>query len=227
MLELYEYERPYFYNLPPPKRGSSALDSAKGEPAEKREDNVLRARRTIRRLIEANVSPSRKPIFMTFTFARNVRTLEEANPLFSTAVKEMQRRWGRTRYLCVPEFQQRGAVHYHAIFFDLPYILHIKRKMSKLWPHGFVQVKAIRKVKSIGLYVSKYLQKGVGDERTVGHKAFFTSRRMIRPIEERGDNRIDSALLGLTLDTEAVESYASRYGTVVYRRLRNNDYVYR
>jgi len=223
LVELYKYSRPYFYNIPPNK--SRGADSVLAKPAEKRDDHILRSRRTIRRLIEANVNAKTKPVFITFTFARNVCSLEEANPLFSTCVKEMQRRWGRSRYLCVPEFQKRGAVHYHVIFFDLPFIPHIKQKMSKLWQHGFCQVKAIRKIKNIGAYVSKYLQKGVGDERSRGKKSYFCSRNMVKPIEYRGEKGIDIALGGMILEDEAVESFQSRQGTVIYSRYRNLDYV--
>jgi len=214
--ELYTYARPYFYNWGPAKKTTAEGRS----PADKkRDDHVLRARRQIRRLVNANTA-SEVPKFVTFTFAKNIRSLQEANPLFTRFQKEMQRRFGRTRYLCVPEFQKRGAVHYHVIYFDLPYIPRIKEEFSKLWSHGWVKVIAVRKIRNVGAYVSKYLQKGLGDRRSVGQKGYFCSRRMIQPEEFRAEEGIDRLLLGTTFESEAVESFEGGRGKVDYQRLR-------
>jgi len=216
LIEYYSYEKPYSYNWAPTQKGSDS----KPEADSKRNDHILRARRSIRRLIECNVQKDNLPIFLTLTFMRNIQTLEEANPLFTKFAKELQRRYGKSRYLCVPEFQKRGAVHYHVIFFDLRYIPRIKEVMKKLWVHGFSQVKAVRKIKSIGAYVSKYLQKGVGDERTIKKKGYFCSRGMERPIEYREQLTVDELLKRYIFNEEASEAFESRNGSVIYKRLR-------
>lgn len=229
VVEEYRYENPYYYNWGPEKIKS------KGETVqhkEKRGDHLERARKNIRRVIEANVEKENLPIFITYTFKKNIKSLKTANPLFSKHVKELQRRYGKLRYLCVPEFQKRGAVHYHVIYFDLPYIRNIKEKVQKLWPHGFSQVKAVRKIKSIGAYVSKYLQKSVGDERRKrGEKGYFTSRGLRRPYELRNEESVDNELDELKsrnrMEMEFESSYEGPKGRVIYKRYKKTDYVRR
>jgi len=219
LLELYEYPAPYFYNMAGRNtRGASSGLANAPIKGEKRDDHILRARRQIRRLIEANVV--QLPIFITYTFKKNIESLEEANPLLTKHLKELQRRYGKLKYLVVPEFQKRGAVHYHVIFFNLPYIKNLKIKLQKLWPYGFSQVKAIRKVRSIGAYVSKYLQKSINDSRTTRRKSYFCSRNLRKPLELRDEGAIDMYLGGVNVEVEAVESYESGLGTVIYKRLR-------
>jgi len=219
VVEMYQYPQPYFYNWGPGKQshGDGVVRAAK-----KRDDHILRARRMIRRLINANTA-TETPKFITLTFANNVRSLAEANPQFSKFTKELQRRCGKTRYLCVPEFQKRGAVHYHVIYFDLPYVQRLKELIQKLWPHGFVKVIAVREIRNIGAYVSKYLQKGVGDARTVMKKGYFCSRRMQKPQEIRDESRIDNFLSSCTLEIEAAEKFESRQGTISYVRSIRRD----
>lgn len=229
VIEEYRYERDYFYNWGPEKKSGGERGIVH---VEKRGDHLERARRSIRRVIECNTSKERLPIFITYTFKKNIKSLKEANPLFSKHVKELQRRYGKVKYLCVPEFQRRGAVHYHVIYFDLPYIKNVKKVMEKLWPYGFSQVKAIRKIRSIGAYVSKYLQKGVADERRKrGEKGYFTSRGLKRPVEIRDEEHVDSELQDIEsrnrMEKEFESSYDSPRGRVVYKRYKLSDYVER
>lgn len=216
IVEEYRYAHPYLFNLAPGKARTDEDAPPRESPTDKRGDHVLRARRMIRRVIDANVTGL--PIFITYTFKRNVKSLEEANPIFSAHVKELQRRYGKLKYLCVPEFQKRGAVHYHVIYFNLPYIKNIKGVMEKLWPHGFSQVRAIRKVKRIGLYVAKYLQKGVDDRRTRGRKSYFTSRGLVRPYEIRDEASVDNFLSSCTLQREFEGTFEAPLGSVSYYR---------
>ena len=217
VLELYEYEKPYSYNWNPPHKATGETAPG-GNTSEKREDHILRARRQIRRIIDANTVGL--PIFITYTFKKNIKELSEANPLFSSHIKELQRRYGKLQYLCVPEFQKRGAVHYHVIFFNLPYIPKIKDKFQTLWKHGFIQVKAIRKIQRIGLYVSKYLQKSIDDSRTKNRKSFFCSRNIIRPIEIRNEQSIDNFIKENKMRLEFKSSFSSFTGSVNYSRLK-------
>jgi hypothetical protein len=45
------------------------------------------------------------------------------------------------KYLATWEKQKRGAIHYHVIFFDFPYIA--KEKLQNLWSHGFIKINRI------------------------------------------------------------------------------------
>lgn len=45
------------------------------------------------------------------------------------------------KYLAVWEKQKRGAIHYHIIFFDLPFIKH--KALQDIWGYGFIKINKI------------------------------------------------------------------------------------
>lgn len=214
--ELYEYERPYFYNRSPQKKAGSTTPSPslKG----RRADNLTSARMRIRRLIASNESAYGERLkFVTFTFARNVTNLEEANRLWAEFARKMRERHGALKYLCVVEFQKRGAIHYHVLYFNLPFVYGVKDALAKTWGHGFVKIVTVSHVKNLGAYVSKYLQKDIMDRRLVGEKAFFCSKGLIQPEEFRNEASIDKVLAECTMDSEVVREYStSHFGRIHY-----------
>ena len=151
--------------------------------------SISRARLKIRRLIACNSGQHEgfKDKFMTFTFAKNIKNLREANALWSKFIPRLKKYVGHPlKYVAVVEFQDKtrgGVIHYHAVFFNLPYILN--DKIAEIWSHGFIKINNVRKIHSIGAYVSKYLQKGVVDARLFNEKCYFTSRGLIKPIVVR------------------------------------------
>ena len=52
------------------------------------------------------------------------------------------------------EKQERGSIHYHVIFFGLPYIK--KPELQEIWNKGFVK-NGIEKFGSLGRYLIKYM----------------------------------------------------------------------
>lgn len=183
--ELYQYENPYLYNLPPLPRGDRTSPT---RPRPRRADNLYRARQRIRRLIASNTGIyGEKLKFITYTFKKNITDLGEANKLWTQYQKKMRRTFGTLKYLCVVEFQKRGAIHYHVLYFNLPFIYDIKSKLRHAWSHGHISCKVIDHVKHVGAYVSKYLVKEVLDLRLARQKAYFTSRHLKQPKEKRNE----------------------------------------
>jgi len=218
MVEWYRYEKPYMFNFPvDPKDRAGKRDKTRP----RREDNLFRTRTTIRRVVEANVRGDCMPKFVTYTFAENVTDYKKAADKWRTYIERLNRAFGKQSYLVVCEFQERGAVHYHAIHFSLPFIPRAKHRIAELWGDGFIKIKAIKKVRSVGAYVSKYLQKENYDLRLAGKKAFFTSNGLKRPYEIRQVIHIDAFLTACTLVEDAQrEYYSSRLGRVLYTRLK-------
>jgi len=84
-----------------------------------RPDNAHRRRRSFERLVKSNLVGSNPPIFLTLTMATCV-SLSLADPLASRFFASLRRKHGQhVRYIYVPEFQERGAVHYHALVWGL------------------------------------------------------------------------------------------------------------
>ncbi len=142
--------------------------------------SLNRAKTEIRRLVNANPQLNK---FLTLTFAENITDLKEANYIFNQFIKRIAYKYRDFEYLAVPEFQKRGAVHYHLLC-KLPFVE--MAEIELLWGQGFVRVNKIANVNNVGAYVCKYLSKDLFDERSFNKKKFFRSQSLIKPIEMLG-----------------------------------------
>jgi len=147
---------------------------------QKQQYSINRTRTEIRRLINSNPQLTK---FMTLTFAKNITDLKEANYIFNQFIKRMNYKYPDFKYLAIPEFQQRGAVHYHLLC-EMPFI-HF-REITEIWGQGNIDIKKLNDVDNIGAYVCKYLSKDMFDERTFGKKKYFRSQTLSEPIEILG-----------------------------------------
>lgn len=193
VIELYEYEKEVRtgkdkdFEKPVGRRGKrrEGLEWIDKETREKnRADALQRAKKTLRRLINANVDAwGEKAKFFTLTFRDNVQDIKMANYEFKKFRQRLEYYLGlRLKYVAVIEFQQRGAVHYHMVTFNMPYVPHAE--LERIWGHGFIKVNAIDEVDNVGAYVTKYMTKDNDDERLKGEKCYFSSRGLIKPAEE-------------------------------------------
>lgn len=179
---------------------------------------LVRARRELRRIINSNFNRwGELSKFVTLTFRNNVFDLQLANKHFRSFIKRLNYAVFKTKdsvakYTAVVEFQKRGAVHYHVVFYNLPYIA--KEDLERIWGHGFVDIHVIDNVDNVGAYVSKYLTKSNFDERLRGHKCYFNSRGLKKPIVR--------LLKPLELE-ELLKSLPEN--ALVYERLYSNEYV--
>lgn len=98
---------------------------------------------------------------MPSAFADNIKDIAVAHPEFRKFVKRLgyhiDNKETYLKYLTVPEFQKRGAVHYHVVLFNLPYIKN--KVLAKVGDNGFVKLNVIEDVANIGAYVCKYMTK--------------------------------------------------------------------
>lgn len=253
VVELYTYEKPYGFNYSPFERrsGVSSIESGvcdNERERKRRDDNLRNVRTSIRRLVECNFQAyGYEPLFLTFTFRENIKDLAVANNYFHDFI----RRFGnflscRVRYLAVVEFQKRGAVHYHCIFFNIPLWVEEAercphgqercdwqeigacsygkqyRNVAKLWKHGFVDIERIRSAKRVGAYVCKYLDKSVLDTRLVGQKAYFTSKGLLRSRVLRNEKDIDAELEKHIIKEVLLES---SFSTINYSLVKYKQYL--
>jgi len=213
-LEVYEYEIPYFYNWG--TYGTKEIEET-AIVGTKRIDNIARAQRQIKRLVNSNVFLyGYNPIFITYTFAENVQDISRANAEFKRHIDALRKRIvGRSlKYVCVPETQKRGAIHYHVVFFDLPYIEGIKKIFAESWGQGFVQVKAVKHVSNVGAYVSKYFGKQWASERKPKTKNFFSSEGLAQPEVFRSLDILRS--FDTIQEDFKQQFFSSKYGSITY-----------
>ena len=137
----------------------------------------------VARIVDCNFDDNTK--FMTLTFKENIQDITYTNYEFNKFIKRLNfylyhEKKQKLKYLAVWENQKRGAIHYHIIFFDFPFIK--TKELEKIWGHGFVKINKIDvdSKDNRGRYVSKYFSKDI-DMKNYKQKAFFKSRNLKMP----------------------------------------------
>jgi methylase of polypeptide subunit release factors len=121
--------------------------------------------------------PEYKPVMVTLTFKENITDLKFANKQFINFRKRLNRHLSfNIKYVTVPEFQKRGAVHYHMIILNLPFI-DIQMFQHKIWGHGHVDIQKLYQKEGsynrVYSYIIKYFAKSFADSRQHKAKRYF------------------------------------------------------
>jgi hypothetical protein len=170
--------------------------------------SARRAKKMIKRLIYSNCftwlknnNKPYRPVTMTLTFAENIQDLKRANREFSKFILRLNYeintldgknpKQNNLKYLAVFELQKRGAIHYHIIFFNLPFINNIYDKIKSIWGNGIINVGGTKKnlpnvnkedkIKKIIEYFTKYIQKSIYDNAFPNQKKYITSKGLLKP----------------------------------------------
>jgi len=154
----------------------------------KRRDNARRAKVAFARLVRANLGGDDRPILITLTYAQNQTDIRSAYGDFTSFIQALRFRFGKGfKYIATPEFQKRGAVHFHALVWGLPKTLVLReredRVIAGLWARGFVSVDNTDGNEKLSYYLAKYMVKAYTDSRLIGQKAYIASRNVSRPVQ--------------------------------------------
>jgi len=219
MLEIYDFFCPIIFGA---KRINKFEEIKQEKPpltAEQRNEAILssarRAKRNIRRLIYANAWRWFKengrpytPIPMTLTFRDNVQVVKTGSAEFTKFIRRLNYEVGIIeggkntleskksvlKYLGVIQFQPESQrVHYHVLFFNLPFMKNIYDRMDRIWGKGLFNVNGKDKgsfktltekvnLKKIIDYYSQYITQTCYDRRLFGKKKCFGSRGLLKPI---------------------------------------------
>lgn len=233
-IQIYNYKHPHVLkdkNLEVMKDFYNTKTKEKRKPNKNQdlrqleEKNLLRSKFELQRLVKTNIKDFKT--FLTLTFADNVTSIEQANKQFNiwrTYIKQL-----KSDFKCVgvPEFQKRGAVHYHLltnIDYNDDLILSqeeikIYNKYSgwqvgknvKGWSYGYSMCKNMEDINVIG-YISKYMTKDI-DNRLWGKRRYFYTRNLKRPQTFTIDitKLQDFALYVDLLTKDYEEQYSSSY----------------
>jgi hypothetical protein len=216
IIEIYEYERNI--KVQGNKSGRGGREEAVTDKEKNRADSLARAKKTLRRLINANVGEWGKMAkFVTLTFRENMTDIKKANYEFKKFIKRLNYEFNeKFKYSAVIEFQKRGAIHYHVIFYDLIYIP--VKALERIWGNGFVKINKIDQVDNVGAYVTKYMSKDNGDPRLAGEKSYFNSRGLHKPLEIDIEKKEKESLKETLKDYEAYKAdFENDYaGNIVY-----------
>lgn len=202
-VERYLYSKPFCYGYEVRKFGR------KVKLLKRTKTSKLKSRSKIRALVNAN---EQLKTFLTLTFARNVQDLTEANYEFKKFIERAKYNFGAFSYVCVVEFQKRGAVHYHIVW-SLDYVPI--RELEALWAQGFVWLTRCRNIRNIGAYFAKHGSKGENDPiesvKLSGRKKFFCSRGLNRPLIIRDKNEIANFMAWNLLNVKPFFAKHSEY----------------
>ena len=197
-LEIWEYlSEPVVYSITDDKETNNKngnIESVieKKKPDVKQEYDAIKRKQKhyeqmrweISRIIDCNFDDNTK--FMTLTFKENIQDVKYTNVEFKKFIKRLNyylynEKKQKLKYLAEWEKQKRGAIHYHIIFFELPFI-NID-ELQRIWGNGFVKINKIDvdSKDNRGRYVSKYFSKDI-DEKDYKQKAFFKSQNLKKPI---------------------------------------------
>jgi hypothetical protein len=210
----------------PGKRGGAREPKKR----EARMDNTFRAKRTVRRLINANVDrhsgEKNRDKFLTLTFAENMTDIQQANRHFHSFVKKLRYHHGDFEYVGVPQIQWQRydkygvkVWHHHVAMFGPPYVP--QKELVEEWGHGMVSIEAMEAYENPGSYMSRYMGKDFAGEELTGHRRFFTSQGLYRPEEIRAGS-VGEILKSLNIPEECKTfevTYISNplVGPVTYR----------
>ena len=198
IVEIYEYSEGYLkgFTLTENEINNRTSSESNTGDTNSRERALKRAKTNLRRLINSNVGQYGKEFtakFLTLTFRENVQDIKQANYEFQKFIKRLNYKLYGTKkanlkYTTVIEFQKRGAIHYHTIIYNMPYLE--ANEISNIWENGFIKINKIDDIDNVGAYVGEYLgqaEKGQGhdpeDDRLKGRKSYFSSRGLFKPIE--------------------------------------------
>lgn len=177
-------------------------DYSKNEKGEIRNDSLYRSSQLLDSLVTCNYKEFVS--FLTLTFAKNEKDLTSANRKFNKWTESIRKKFPNFKYLAVPEFQKRGAVHYH-ILTNIPCGSDlIPRRRSKTlynpstnkttvleyyslkyWTHGYSSAFDISTTDdnfNIAKYIQKYFWKDI-DDRLFGRRKIMYSQNLEKPID--------------------------------------------
>jgi hypothetical protein len=126
--ETYEYHKAQTGSKPGKHGGAR-----EPKKREARMDNIFRAKKTVRKLVNANVGrhsgEKNRDKFLTLTFAENMTDIQQANRHFHNFVKKLRYHHEDLEYVGVPQIQwqryEKYGVkvwHYRVAIFGLPYV---------------------------------------------------------------------------------------------------------
>lgn len=165
------------------------------------EKNINRAKIEMQRLIKSNIEEFKTFITLTFDTNKNadidINDISDANKKFNIWKTYIKRLKNDFKYVCVPEFQKRGAVHYHLLtnldYNTSPLLLqeittwnkksrtYKTGKPIKGWKYGYSMAINLKGINVVG-YMSKYMTKDI-DSRLFGMRRYHYSRNLIKPTE--------------------------------------------
>jgi len=180
-IELFNYEREINPKIKSGRR--KRVKQRDSRPLASRHDSIRRRIKSFSRLVRANLVGETSPSLFTLTCVESVGIVRGYEYLADFWRRLRQASISVEKYIAVPEFQKRGAIHFHLIVWGMNEYAKQERdsrQIQNIWQRGFVDcVQTDGHEKLVG-YLAKYMRKSMYDSRLVGQKAYTSSRSCMR-----------------------------------------------
>lgn len=152
--------------------------------------NIIRTKLACQRLAKCNSREWKS--FITLTYSDNMQDIKQAKTDLYYFTKNIQKKKKDFKYIAIPEFQKRGAIHFHLLTnlsVQDNYIIKPQKDNNKYydvahWCKGFTSYEEIEgDIKKIIGYIAKYMTKEC-DSRLFGIRRYTSSQNLVKPIEE-------------------------------------------
>jgi hypothetical protein len=154
-----------------------------------------RTRKELTRLVYSNFNQwGERTKILTLTKQANL-DLTQAAGYFKKFTRDISNLLHyRLQYVSVPEFQERGAVHYHMLMFNFPFMDKVYTKLRGYWNNERLQLNTIPNQGNLNSnvkYITKYITKQATDPRFFNRRRYYPSKGLRRPIEITNDQMIE------------------------------------
>ena len=228
----------------------------KAEPSKEKEillKNIIRSKVELQRLTKCNESIFKT--FITLTIAENLTDINEANKKFdiwrTKAQSVLKKNKKELSYVCVPEYQKRGAVHYHLLTnldyesseLIIPQVEFTEKQMKemtqeqrdkckdvKYWTYGYSRVDNLTDIHDVVGYISKYMTKNV-DNRLWGKRRYLASHNLKKPstlfVDFKEDRGFEYLLeINANYDLKFESMYANPLGEITnFREYKKKEVI--
>ncbi len=197
LVEVFRYENPISYGPADFKRATK-LDCRVEDIGVKKggisKQSIYQTKSRLRRLIYANAGKwndedgkQYPTIFLTLTFEENLTSVSKAAYEYKKFIQKLNYKVSNSKkslleYIAVPEFQKRGAVHYHAVIFNLPYMKNIYDELNEIWGKGYFIIKTVNDIGLASAYLTKYLRKEIEDGRLSARRRYYPSKGLKKSV---------------------------------------------
>ena len=155
-------------------------------------------RKTFRRLtniINANTADPTRCLWVTLTYADNIKGKEGNEKLyadFKRGIQRLRRKYGKFEYITVVEPQGRGAWHCHCIFiFDKKAPFIPNKEIETAWGQGFTKTKKMNaNADNLGSYLTAYLTDIPLDQLSAFDFSTATEMLEVCPVVEKEGKQI-------------------------------------
>jgi len=203
---------------------------------ERRKSSTRRAKMGFTRLVKANLGKPMHPVLASFTYAENIGDINRGRRDFTKFARRATKLFGNDfSYIAVPEFQKRGAIHFHALLWGIPTEVvereRATRLVASLWEQGFVDLMLTDGDEKLCGYLVKYMGKAFNDIRLFGKKAYVHSRNVSKPLTYKNTMAISHIYENDLSTTEPIVSkefltqWLGAGNYALYELIQSNDSI--